>query len=600
MSMSSSQTMQRAGTARSSRRWRRVGLGCAALALVALAAYAAHQLALRSGMDELRTATEHRLDLLASGLNADLARFDDVPALLEMTPIVPALFEAPENPALREGVNRYLAGAAATLGAEMLYVLDGNGVSLAASDWDRPGTTVGQDLSFRPYVVDALRRGHGRFYGVGITSRRPGYYLSYALRHGDAPGGVLAIKVDLAGIENGWREQSADVLLLDERGVVILATREALKYRPLQSLDGSQQADVRRSRPYGDATLQPLPWTQVRRLGDDVALVALEGRERLAASRALRQAPWRLVVLADPAPQRRLARYAAATAALAMAVLLLAAVALWQRRRAVRQKLANQAALQAAHDSLEATVTARTAQLRAAQAELVHAGRMSALGQMSAVLVHELNQPLTAIRTLSDNASILLEQAHPQEVQDNLQRIVRMVDRLSRLTSRLKTFAYKSERPVQPVSLVDCLAEAHATVAELARRHGVQIEIDVQPADLQVLGDEASLDSVVLNLMRNAIDAMQSSPVRLLRIHASRHGERVWVEFRDSGPGIAPEILPRLFEPFVTSKQAGSGLGLGLVVSAEMLRGMQGSLTASNEDGGACFVVELKAFSTET
>jgi two-component system C4-dicarboxylate transport sensor histidine kinase DctB len=579
--------------------FRRLWLWCGALSLVALAAYAAHELALRAGMAELRTATEHKLDLLASGLNADLARFDDVPALLEMTPIVPALFDAPENPALREGVNRYLAGAAATLGAEMLYVLDGNGVSLAASDWDRPGTTVGQDLSFRPYVVDALRRGRGRFYGVGITSRRPGYYLSYALRRGDAAGGVLAIKVDLAGIESGWREQAADVLLLDERGVVILATREALKFRPVQSLDGPQQADVQRSRPYGDAALQPLRWTQLRSLGQDVSLVALEGREQLAASRALRQAPWKLVVLADPAPQRRLARHAAATGALAMSVLLLAAVSLWQRRRAVRQKLANQAALQAAHDSLEATVAARTAQLRAAQAELVHAGRMSALGQMSAVLVHELNQPLTAIRTLSDNASILLEQEHPREVQDNLQRIVRMVDRLARLTSRLKTFAYKSERPAQPVSLVSCLAEAHGTVSELARRYGVQVEIDVQPPDLQVLGDEAALDSVVMNLMRNAIDAMQASPRRLLSVQASRHGERVLVEFRDTGPGIAPAILPRLFEPFVTSKQAGAGLGLGLVVSAELLRGMHGSLTACNEAGGACFVVELKAIPAE-
>src|SRR4029450_8211779 len=114
-----------------------------------------------------------------------------------MTPEVPALLEAPGNPALRDAANRYLAGVNATAGAEMLYVLDRSGTSVAASDWNRPGTTVGQDLSFRPYVTDAVKHGRGGFYGVGITSRKPGYYLSYALRRGDMVLGVAAVKIDI-------------------------------------------------------------------------------------------------------------------------------------------------------------------------------------------------------------------------------------------------------------------------------------------------------------------------------------------------------------------------------------------------------------------
>ena len=97
---------------------------------------------------------------------------------------MPALLDAPADPQLRDAANRYLNGVNATVGAEMLYVLDRSGTSVAASDWDRPGTTIGQDLSFRPYVSDAMEHGRGRFYGVGITSRKPGYYLSYALRRG--------------------------------------------------------------------------------------------------------------------------------------------------------------------------------------------------------------------------------------------------------------------------------------------------------------------------------------------------------------------------------------------------------------------------------
>ena len=580
----------------STSRWRGLPRWCGALVLVALAAIAGHEAAEHAAMARLREAADHRLDMLASALDADLTRFEHLPALLEMTPVVPALLAEPANAQLRTAVNRYLGSVNATVGAEMLYVLDSAGVSLAASDFDQPGTTVGQDLSFRPYVVDALKNGHGRFYGLGITSRRPGYYVSYALRDALPTRGVVAVKVDLAGAERSWRSLPGDVLLVDERGVVILSTRDDLRFRPLQELDGLQLAEMLRTRPYGDANLRAVPWTQRQSLGSGVALVALEGRDQLASSRGLRSAPWQLIALDDLAPVRQSARNAAITAALAMSVLLLIAVTLWQRRRAVRQKLANQAALQTAHDTLESTVVARTAQLRAAQNELVHAGKMAALGQMSAGLVHELNQPLTALRTLAESAAFLLEQDRPQDVQGNLQRITRMVDRLARLTTQLKTFSHKAETPGAPVPLAHCLADAQASVAEAARLAEVSIVLELQPADLHVLADEAALSSVLVNLMRNAIEAMQATHERTLRISARLRGSRAVLEVRDTGHGIAADILPRLFEPFVTSKPAGAGLGLGLVISAQLLRALNGSLSAHNAaGGGACFVVELDA-----
>jgi two-component system C4-dicarboxylate transport sensor histidine kinase DctB len=277
-------------------------------------------------------------------------------------------------------------------------------------------------------------------------------------------------------------------------------------------------------------------------------------------------------------------------------VLLLVAVALWQRRRAVRQKLANQAALQAAHDTLESTVVARTAQLRAAQGELVHAGKMAALGQMSAGVVHELNQPLTAMRTLSESATILLDKSRLDDVRGNLERIRGMVDRLARLTSQLRTFAYKGELPLAPVQLSHAIADAQVIVADASKKQRVTIEVDVQPPALRVMAEDAALGSVLANLMRNAIDAMQDAPVRTLRLEARPKEGRVLLSVTDTGSGIRPDVLPRLFEPFVTGKAAGSGLGLGLVISAQLVRSMDGSLRAANlESGGACFVIDLPA-----
>jgi len=583
-----------ASAAATVRRWRGLPRWCAALALVAAAAYIGHQLALQTGMSRLREAAEHRLDMLATSLDADLGRFDYLPALLEMTPVVPALLDTPADAELRGAVNRYLSRVNAAAGAEMLYVLDPGGTSLAASDWDQPGTTIGQDLSFRPYVSDAVQQGRGRFYGVGITSRKPGYYLSYALRRGERLRGVVAVKVDIEDAERAWRKLPGDVLLVDERGVVILSTRDELKYRPLAPLDAGQRAELQRTRPYGTAALLPLDWTPRQALAGDAQLVALDGLDHLVSTRKLQRSPWRLLALDDLAPLHVAARYAAVTASLAMAVLLLVAVTLWQRRRAVRQKLASQAALQAAHDCLESTVVARTAQLRAAQGELVHAGKMAALGQMSAGMVHELNQPLTAMRTLSDSAGILLEHGRADEVRGNLQRITGMVDRLARLTSQLKTFAHKSDAPLVAVAVARCICDAQAIVGTELKAQGIAFEVDVQPAGLSLVTDETALASVLVNLMRNAIDAMQAAAQRTLRVQARLQDGRLILSVADTGPGIRSDILPRLFEPFVTSKPAGAGLGLGLVISAQLVRGAGGTLRAGNRaEGGACFTVDL-------
>jgi len=202
------------------------------------------------------------------------------------------------------------------------------------------------------------------------------------------------------------------------------------------------------------------------------------------------------------------------------------------------------------------------------------------------------------MRTLSESAGILLDKNRLDDVRGNLQRIRGMVDRLARLTSQLKTFAHKSELPLAPVPVAQAVADAKAIVAEATKKNGVAIEVDVQPATLSVMAEEAALGSVLVNLMRNAIDAMQASPSprRTLRLEARPQEGRVILRVSDTGPGIPPDILPRLFEPFVTSKPAGTGLGLGLVISAQLVRAMDGTLRAANlPDGGACFVVDLPA-----
>ncbi|SIQ38018.1 ATP-binding protein [Pseudacidovorax sp. RU35E] len=584
----------------------RLGPALAVLALVALAAWGAYALALRIGLDRLGEAADHRLDMEVSRIEAELARFDYLPALLETSPQVQQLLASPFDPALRAQASHYLHALNAIAGAETLYVLEPGGVAAAASDDGQLGTPAGQNLSYRPYLREALAGGRGRFYGIGVTSRVPGYYLAYALPRGGPVRGVATVKIDLRPAALAWRQLPGEMLLLDEHQVAILASREDWKYRPIAPLPDAERAEAATSRRYGDAPLTPLSW---RMAGDGplepgpVREVRLDGRSYAATVHRLDAGRWRLVLLSDQGPVRAVAAAAAAGAALAAAALLLGLLVLRQRRRLVRQQLASRAALQAANDSLERRVQERTAELRATQAELVHAGQLAVLGQMSAGMVHELNQPLAALHTLSDNAVLLLERGRSDDARANLTRIAQLVHRLGRLTAQLKVFAHKRTEPPVPVLLERALREAALLHAPRLRELGVDLGTEALPTDLAVMAEETRLVQVLANLVGNAADALADVPVgtRWIAVASALDSAGTCrITVANSGPPIPPEAQARLFEPFFTTKPAGRGLGLGLMMSAHIIQAFGGSLRLARPDeapegAGAAFVIELPA-----
>ena len=236
----------------------------------------------------------------------------------------------------------------------------------------------------------------------------------------------------------------------------------------------------------------------------------------------------------------------------------------------------------------------RTAELRALQSDLVHAGKLAALGQMSAGVVHELNQPLAAMRTLSDNAAVLLEKGRLKDAAGNLQRIANLINRLGRLTQQLKVFAHKSQEPLRPVVVRQVIQDALFVVTSRMRELDITVNVAIAPDDISVLADDVRVEQVLINLLGNAADALSDAAARRIDIHAAAHEGQCQLTIRDSGAGIHPDVLPRLFEPFVTTKPAGKGLGLGLMISAHIVREFGGRLYARNlAQGGAEFVVEL-------
>jgi two-component system, NtrC family, C4-dicarboxylate transport sensor histidine kinase DctB len=571
--------------------------GAAALGLVVLASWAGYAVAFQRGLDHLHAAAEQRLAVEGARLDGYLSRFEYLPSLLETSSNVFQLLNAPGNAALQQTVSRYLKSINLLAGADNLYVLGVSGATLAAADFDQPGTPFGENLSYRPYVSEALARGRGAFFGIGITSARAGYYLSYALKDGGATKGVAAVKVNLDLFERDWRNIESDIVLLDERRVAILASRDEWRFRPLAALSAPMRDEISRSKPYGSHDLVPLGWHFVTPFEEGAARITTDrGSAYTISERPTNRGQWRLVLLDEETPTRQTALMIGATSGLAAIVALLAIGLVEQRRREIKQRLANQAALQAAHDMLETRVQERTAELRAAQDELVHAGKLATLGQMSAGIVHELNQPLAALQTAADNAILLVDRGSIGDARGNLTRIGELIRRLGRLTSQLRIFAYKSNSPLDAVPVEHAVAESLKIVAARIKESGVDVVTNID-ANLCVVADQARLEQLLCNIVANALDAVESVECKSILIRATREdgqAGRCRIAVSNSGPGIASDVLQRMFEPFVTTKPPGKGLGLGLMLSNHIARSFGGELRARNlVPCGAEFVVIL-------
>ena len=246
-------------------------------------------------------------------------------------------------------------------------------------------------------------------------------------------------------------------------------------------------------------------------------------------------------------------------------------------------------------NELERLVEERTRELNTAQDELVHAARMAALGQMSAALAHEINQPLTALRMQLASQRLLLDSGRTDAVREGIGQVEGLLERMAALTSHLKTFARKSPAGLrQRLSLAEVLDQALQLLAPRIRSEGVAVVCQV-PHQAWVSGDAIRLEQVLINLLTNALDAMWNAETKALRILCQPEGDGWTLSVADSGGGIAEEHLDQVFEPFFTTKPVGQGLGLGLAVSYGIVRDLGGSLSVHNDAQGAVFELHMPA-----
>jgi len=239
--------------------------------------------------------------------------------------------------------------------------------------------------------------------------------------------------------------------------------------------------------------------------------------------------------------------------------------------------------------------------LQELQTELVHISRLTAMGEMASALAHELNQPLSAIANYMKGARRLLESHSDDDsvvIRDAMEKAAEQSLRAGQIIRRLRDFVARGESERRIESVKKLVEEASALALVGAKEHGVRVKFQIDPARDLVLVDKVQIQQVLLNLIRNAIEAMEQSTRRELLIASRPDGELVEVSVADTGPGIATEVAGQLFQPFVTTKRY--GMGVGLSISRSIVESHGGQIVVEpNQGGGTVFRFTMTGVTSE-
>lgn len=581
---------------------------------VAALAWQGNAVATRSYLDEASAQANTALRLAVAALDGHLNRYQALPALIADHDDIQELATRPRDRRLREAVNAYLKDINALLNSSDIYVITPDGDTIAASNYDGPTSFVGQNFSYRPYFQEALQGQQSRFYALGTTSLKRGYYFGSPIRVGEDIRGVIVFKVDIESIEASWQGGEYKIFVSDPEGIIFMSGTPEWLYASVLPLTPERLTRTETSRRYANATLRALPMTPGRLTDHDLITIATgdTSREYLLLSHYMADADWTVNVLTDTASVRTQALTTVIAALLLLCLTGLAAAILWQRRARLNERISMQAEAQA---ELERRVDERTAdlarvnvqieeevaerrqteqQLRRTQADLIQAGKLAGLGQMSAALSHEFNQPLAAAKTYADSAALLIERGRAEEASDNIRRISGLVDRMAAISRHLRNFARKPNEKLGPVLIEDVVRDTMEIVAVRLKAAAAEIDIDLGDVPLVVRAGSVRLQQVLVNVISNAADAVEGLDDRRIRLRARSEGDKVVLAISDRGPGVPAAIAERIFDPFFSTKGVGKGLGLGLSISYNIVKDFGGSLIATNlAEGGAEFRIEL-------
>ncbi|MEM8592442.1 MAG: ATP-binding protein, partial [Pseudomonadota bacterium] len=452
----------------------------------------------------------------------------------------------------------------------------------AASD----RTRLGEDLASRPYFTEALQAPETIFTTYAQEGEPIEFTYSRRIAIGPDTLGVIVLEVDLKKFERSWAGIADAIMVSNSEEKIILATESTWR-----GLTEDMALEVR-----------DVPSAIERALRATADWTALPADAYILGRGVLRQEirvpfqGWSMTSFTTYASVRQRVNTVLALEIMGFAILLAGGFYVLNRRTLLRMRIFQResAELRQLNQRLQREIAEREKaekSLEVAEQTLAQSSKLAAMGEMSAAVSHELNQPLAAMKTYLAGAKLLLQRKRPDEALSSFQRIDDLITRMGVITRQLKSYARKGSEAFEPIEIKASVSAALELMEPQLRRRNVRITKTVPTEAVFSFGDRIRLEQVIINLLRNAIDATRDVDQPAIEILLAV-GEEILLTIRDNGAGI--DDLESLFEPFYTTKGPGEGVGLGLAISSSIVNDLGGRLTARNaESGGAVFMLTL-------
>ncbi|MEQ8375565.1 MAG: ATP-binding protein [Roseibium aggregatum] len=500
-----------------------------------------------------------------------------------------------------ESANRFLQEMAENSGVDLLYVMNAEGTTLASSNWQEDLSLVGRNYGFRPYFSAAIEGEEGRFFAIGATSDEPGLFLARPTPVSGKPVGVAVVKVDMGPLEEAWAEGGETVFASDANGVIFLSSQPDWRYRTLTALPQEVRQMIEATRQYAGRELSPVSDS----LDQERQQLVIDGKNYRHNSADVGLLGWTLHFLVPVEETRKsVLPIWAATISLCLVYAVIVLVLRGRRLRKASALLRQESAgLKELNTRLVEEIQERRRvekELLEAQRGLARSSRLAAVGEMSAAVVHELSQPLAALRMFVAGTRKFLEKGDTETASENLDEIDSLQMRMASLTQELKRFARPGESRIEKIDLTESVRTAEKIVRPRFEETGCLLKLDLPPDPLEAETAPLRIEQILVNLLRNGADATAGEEAGEVKLHAERQGTELVLAISDNGPGIPEDLKERIFDPFFSTKTSSGGMGLGLAISMRLAEDLGGSLSVrANTPKGAIFELRLPALSGE-
>lgn len=528
-------------------------------------------------------------------IDSELAKFRLLPVVLkEYSDLRDVLAGRSEDATTR--LNQKLELLAHQIGSPIIYVIARDGTVIASSNANTPESFVGRNYDFRPYFKGAMAGGSAEYYAIGDLSGRFGLFLARRIGDQANPVGVVVIKFEFHRLVQTWANDPGQTFVVDPRGIILASTDKAEDLRSFQTISTTERTKIIESGQFNAADMKPSNY----RFAPDGMMIGPSGQYSVAVDEPIAETSLKLVHMEPMGRALRAANDLARliTVAVMLVFVMIAGAVYWRVSRAARAA-AYRAELETAVDERTAALSAEMAEreladkrFRDAREELAQANRLASLGSITAGLVHEINQPVATIRTLTENAQHHLAHGKLDKVAQNLNTSVELTARIGSITQEMRRFARRRSGVVRSLPLNELVDGTMLLMGDRFRNAKVQLDIP-ERSDVVILACRVRSEQVLVNLLQNALDAVVNIENPRVSFSVRDEGDQISLVVDDNGPGIDPQLADEIFGPFVTGKADGLGLGLG--IARDLMTELEGTLrVVPSQLGGAAFAATLK------